>query len=241
MARITYIYHSGFAVETASTVLILDLYKDPAGVVHKLYSADKNVYIVASHRHPDHFSPEIFGLHDKFLRPPTFILSADIRKVLRGKQCPNRIIFLHPEERYETEQQPSVRFSAFPSTDIGISVCAETDGLSIFHAGDLNLWQWKGESTEKEIKMAAGEFRACLRSIRKRFDRFDIAMFPVDPRQGDGYEDGARIFVHEFQTEHFFPMHFWDKPEEAANFDIYKNPLFGLYHALTEPGDSITI
>lgn len=240
MSRITYIYHSGFAVETDTSVLILDLYKDPACAVQRLYKSEKDVYIVASHRHPDHFSPEIFSLHDKFLRPPTFILSADIRKALRGKQCPDQTVFLHSEEQYAPERS-SVRFSAFPSTDIGISVCAEIDGLSIFHAGDLNLWQWKGESTEKEIKMASGEFRACLRSIRKRFDRFDIAMFPVDPRQGDGYEDGARIFAHEFQIGHFFPMHFWDKPEKAANFDIYKNPLFGFYHALTEPGDSITI
>ena len=39
---VTYIFHSGFLVETPSAVLIFDYFKDPAGVVDSclLYTSD---------------------------------------------------------------------------------------------------------------------------------------------------------------------------------------------------------
>ena len=39
-------------------------------------------------------------------------------------------------------------------------------------------------------------------------DSFDIVMFPVDGRIGNGYTRGARQFVDQFHVGLFVPMHF---------------------------------
>ena len=54
--RITYIGHSGFLVELKKSLLLFDYYE---GALPAL-SHEKQLYVFASHRHPDHFNPEIF-------------------------------------------------------------------------------------------------------------------------------------------------------------------------------------
>lgn len=38
-------------------------------------------------------------------------------------------------------------------------------------------------------------------------DSFDVVLFPVDGRIGNGYTRGARQFIEQFQTGLFVPMH----------------------------------
>ena len=238
---VTYIYHSGFAVATGSAYLIFDCYTDPAGVVDKICErGDKPVYFFVSHRHQDHFNSFIFRYSGENV---TYILSSDIKKALRNQinqnLLPSGVEFL---KRGEVFEDALIHVEAMPSTDIGVSFCVKTGGKNIFHAGDLNLWHWKDESTDKEIKEAYGNYRAALRSIHDAgFDEFYLAMFPVDSRIGSDYEEGARIFVHDFKISHFIPMHFWDAPEKAADFKLYKNKDFGEYHALVEPSQYVEI
>ena len=51
--KITYIYHSGFLVESADAYYIFDYYRADFPVT----DADKPVYVFVSHRHPDHYNP----------------------------------------------------------------------------------------------------------------------------------------------------------------------------------------
>lgn len=241
---VTYIFHSGFLVETPSAVLIFDYFKDPAGVVDSLDDTGKTVYFIASHRHPDHFVPQIFTIGKRFASHK-FLLSHEIEKCAAYRRhAPKTDPDFHPVFLYrgDTFDDGTLRLQAFPSTDIGISSLASTDGLKIFHAGDLNLWQWKDAAPAEAVKMARGQFLACLRDIKASgVTNIDAAMYPVDPRQGNGYEDGARIFVDTFKVKHFFPMHFWDDPAKATDFAAYRNETFGEYHALTEPSDKAII
>lgn len=73
MMNVTYIAHSGFAVETEHQVLLFDYAQ---GELPKL-SPEKPWYVFASHVHGDHFSEEIFRLAQKQERI-YFILSSDI-------------------------------------------------------------------------------------------------------------------------------------------------------------------
>lgn len=241
---VTYIFHSGFLMETPSAVLIFDYFKDPAGVVDSLADTGKTVYFIASHRHPDHFVPQIFTIGKRFASHK-FLLSHEIEKCAAYRRhAPKTDPDFHPVFLYrgDTFDDGTLRLQAFPSTDIGISSLASTDGLKIFHAGDLNLWQWKDAAPAEAVKMARGQFLACLRDIKASgVTSIDAAMYPVDPRQGNGYEDGARIFVDTFKVKHFFPMHFWDDPAKATDFAAYRNETFGEYHALTEPSDKAII
>ena len=47
-----------------------------------------------------------------------------------------------------------------------------------------------------------------LKDIRKITDSFDLVMFPVDGRIGNGYTLGGRQFIDRFKVGMFVPMHF---------------------------------
>lgn len=54
--KLTYIFHSGFAVEIHSCILVFDYWMDPANCLPEILSKGKPVYVFASHFHEDHFS-----------------------------------------------------------------------------------------------------------------------------------------------------------------------------------------
>ena len=59
--KLTYLFHSGFALETDTCVLVFDYWKDPASVMPALLGAGKPLYVFSSHFHEDHFDREIFS------------------------------------------------------------------------------------------------------------------------------------------------------------------------------------
>ena len=143
---------------------------------------------------------------------------------------PDKVVALAPGEVYRDKH---IRVEAFGSTDIGNSYLLQTGGKTIFHAGDLNAWVWKDESTPQ---------------IAQHTTAIDVAMFPVDPRLGTDFWTGAQIFVHKFKVGLFIPMHFTltDQPDkqldfiaQATNFSAYSNAAYGRYVALTTPGASV--
>jgi L-ascorbate metabolism protein UlaG (beta-lactamase superfamily) len=113
-----------------------------------------------------------------------------------------------------------ININAFDSTDTGNSYLLTINRKHIFHAGDLNAWVWKDESTKAEIDAAIRNFKKILETIKICTNTIDIAMFPVDSRIGKEYWEGASIFVQEFEVKHFFPMHF-----ELGETDEQRNKL----------------
>ena len=61
--RLTYIYHSGFAIEADEFAILIDYYRDtPEFYVHRHFlKRPGRLYILSSHAHPDHFNPEILS------------------------------------------------------------------------------------------------------------------------------------------------------------------------------------
>ena len=73
--KITYIYHSCFLVETADCYYLFDYYK---GELPKL-DTEKPILVFASHRHEDHYNPDIFTmLSDREMGKVYAILPNDI-------------------------------------------------------------------------------------------------------------------------------------------------------------------
>lgn len=183
----------------------------------KVISKDKPLYVFVSHFHKDHFNRDIFRweeVHDNI----RFIISKDTAQharhllrqdsIYRGpRPDPNRVTILRKGETY-SDAVLSVK--AFGSTDTGnsyaVTICES--GLKIFHAGDLNCWTWRDESTQEEIAQAENAFEMELDPIAREFPAFDIVMFPVDSRIGTGYAEGAHRFLKSINVGHFFPMHF---------------------------------
>ena len=155
--KITFIYHSGFAVETPDCTLLFDYYR---GDIPE-FAAEKPLYVFSSHKHADHFNFQIFDLAEKY-KEIHYILSEDIRKKYKRKyllekkglteELLEKIIWIKEKENREDQ---FVQIQTIPSTDIGVAflVRLRKNGSYVYHAGDLNWWTWKGETEEEKQKM----------------------------------------------------------------------------------------
>jgi L-ascorbate metabolism protein UlaG (beta-lactamase superfamily) len=221
--QLTYIYHSGFAIETESCLLLSDYWKDPAGVVPELLSSPKPMYIFASHFHEDHFCREI--LEWKAQKPDiTYILSKDILRRRRAAK-EEADVWLGTNGHWADSH---VSVIAAGSTDSGVSWIVEADGHTIYHAGDNNNWYARLLTTGREDDIDGGiefppeldpvreekRYLGELKEIRRHTAHFDVAMFPIDARIGNGYTRGARQFLERFSVGLLVPMHF-----SACGFD----------------------
>ena len=93
----------------------------------------------------------------------------------QGMRVRDDIVFMKEEEVYS---DGNIKVKAFGSTDIGISFMVEAEGLTIFHAGDLNYWHWKEEADEAFISQAEADFLNKLERIITDDYNINIMFFP---------------------------------------------------------------
>lgn len=263
--KITYIYHSCFLIETDEYSMVFDYWQDPTssdGTTPRfLQSLDrtKPFYVVVSHHHKDHFNPAIFSWGE--CHPDVrFVISREVERFARHylnpashykgrKPNPEKVTVM---KAGETHSDGIIEIEAFGSTDCGCSWLIRPEGKekqtadeqSIFHAGDLNAWIWIDESTEAEVNKAIGDYKAILNKIAEATERIGYCLFPVDSRIGTHWYMGAEMIVRKIRISHFFPMHFTladseaekrQRIEDACRFELYANPAYGEYIALTTP------
>lgn len=272
MTEVTYIHHDGFVVRLPDATLVFDYWRgdrSDAPTAHSLSDHHTGVplppgviissplYVFISHFHKDHYDPGVFEWAARF-EEVYYIVSKDVMQRMRHilsatsiyngpRPNPARIFCLRPGDVFNDGR---VTVRAFPSTDLGNSYAVTLGDTAIFHAGDLNAWIWKDESSEQEVAKALGDFRACLREIENAgFTKFDMAFFPVDSRIGTDYFTGAKEFVHKFDVRRFFPMHFGlgdcheraVRRADALRFELYMNHDRGEYIGLSVPGDRFAV
>jgi L-ascorbate metabolism protein UlaG (beta-lactamase superfamily) len=194
----------------------------------KILSPYEQIYVFVSHSHPDHFSPIIYDWREDL--PITYVVSSDMPVGTRGK----RIVPLET-----LDLGPDISVKAFGSTDLGVSFLVQAYGMNIFHAGDLNLWHWRQESSLREIEAAETAFYQACAPLKS--EKIDLAMFPVDPRQGMMYDAGANHFILTQKPRVFIPMHWQEREEVAIDFARRaKSPQTEVL-ALARPGETATI
>ena len=133
--KLTYLFHSGFVLETDRCLLVFDYWMDPAGVFPTCLESDKPLYVFVSHFHEDHFTRDIFAWRET-KKAITYLLSKDILRYRRAKRD-EADVWLAKGGRFEDEH---LRVWATGSNDSGVSWVVELEGRRIFHAGDLNNW-----------------------------------------------------------------------------------------------------
>ncbi len=256
MIRLTYIWHDCFLLETNEYNVIFDYWTEPEqGRLLSIVDKEKPLYVIVSHHHKDHFNKDIF-LWSKLFRQIKYIISKDVyqsvRYILRDNstyrgeyRIPTDLVsMLRPGDVYFSE---NLKIYVFGSTDIGNSYLLKVGEKYIFHAGDLNAWVWKDESTENEVEAAIRDFKSKIEKIGDITETIDLVMFPVDSRIGRDYWEGAKLFVNQFDVRHFVPMHFeWGTTQEesikyridAIRFNSYAAKNAGEYHALQNPYES---
>lgn len=214
---LTYVFHSCFVLETEKSILIFDYWMDLKGVVPPFLKKNKPVYVFSSHFHEDHFNSAIFEWRQQH-ENITYILSKDIYKHRRARKEEADVWLA----KGGTWSDDTLTVWALGSTDSGVSWIVETAGKRIFHSGDLNNWYARflseakpgetiySEEFDEDIDPIAHEkqYLGELKDIRKIADSFDVVMFPVDGRIGNGYTLGDRQFIERFKVGLFVPMHF---------------------------------
>ena len=209
---ITHYYHSGFSVAGERTLVVFDYWRgekaelppDKQLTVEKL-KAFENVFVFISHEHIDHLDPVVFTWGDA--GNVSYIVSSDMPVGTRGKR-------MAPGDTLKLSDELTV--TAFDSTDLGVSFLADFCGIRIFHAGDLNFWHWREESTMQEIEEADAEFRKAVLPLSK--EQIDVAFFPVDPRQGAMFEAGANYFILSVKPRILIPMHYFHRADTAVDY-----------------------
>lgn len=235
--KVWYLGHSGFAVSIGDKLLIFDYYLDrsennerslSSGVFEPSEIKDKEVFVFASHSHPDHFNPIILSWKDQLPRVHYF-LSYDIPK----KYYREWTKILKNNEVYQDEK---LSIQTFKSTDEGIAFLINIDGISIYHAGDLNLWHWNEEPDSWNNDMAA-QFKREVSLIKNQ--PIDIAFLTADPRLESAELMGMKWFLHEVNVKIAFPMHFADDYTimERIKIEADKNPSFKKVKIISKRGE----
>lgn len=217
--RLTYIFHSGFAIETHNFTMVIDFYQDSLsekkGVVYdRLLSRPQRLYVLSTHGHADHFNPDVLEWR-KRRSDIHYIFSRDIMDMVKSKV--EHVTYLDKGDVYKDD---FIQVTAFGSTDIGLSYKIKTEKKTIFHAGDLNNWHWNEESTEAEVREAQSSFTKELDHLAASTPELNLAMFPVDPRLGKDYMLGAEQFLSKIPTQVFVPMHFDSSYEKAKAIEF---------------------
>ena len=236
---VTYLYHSGFAVELEKHIFVFDYMKG------KLPDWDgrKEIIFFASHKHPDHFVMDIFQWFGKYenLR---YVLGSDIKLSDKYLECngvdPCVKTVITNAGKNRTLELGDVKIETLRSTDEGVAFIVCTEGKTIYHAGDLNWWHWEGEADSWNTQMEK-DYKKEISLIDGR--HFDVAFVPLDPRLEWAYGLGMQEFLEHTDTDHVFPMHMWD---DYRTIDKYKKSDKGRQYAdkvmeISRPGQEYAL
>ena len=199
--RISYIHHSSFLVELKQLSLLFDYFQGDVKLPE-----GKPAVIFASHRHGDHFSPVIFDFA-KERQDVYYVLSDDIWEKRTPPELRDRIVFSGPGQEFSLPWLSGFSVRTFQSTDEGVAFLIHTPEGVIYHAGDLNNWQWEGEPRDWNRNMEVNYHRQ-LEAMKN--EKIDVAFVPLDPRQGKDFYRGMDDFMKMVGAARVFPMHCWD-------------------------------
>ena len=233
-ATVTYFHHSGFTVGCADTLMVFDYWRGERNEISGSLALSENdfkgykqVLFFISHEHPDHYDRVVYDF--KHLNYVRYIIASDMPPEAEGDRM----------SVGDVRHYGDARITAFASTDLGVSFYVEVNGLHIFHAGDLNLWHWREESTLRQITQAENLFYEAVKPITGK--PIDICMFPVDPRMGGMYEAGANHFIMTCKPHIFIPMHWQGRTEIANDFARRCRTKYTEGLALTKPREHAVI
>ena len=85
------------------------------------------------------------------------------------------------------------------------------------------------------------EFLGELKDIRKIADSFDVVMFPIDGRVGNGYTLGGRQFIERFKVGLFVPMHFTTGFESSWRMKEFTDEKDITFWEINREGETIEI
>lgn len=208
--KITYIAHSGFLVETGDAYFLFDYYK---GEISQM-NPKKDIVVFVSHKHGDHYNSRIFGLLEEYPHV-RYILSHEVpvkwfiaQEAEKGRNVEPCLCKVRKKQDYEfsLHNGKTLQVHTLKSTDLGVAYLLKYEGETIYHAGDLNLWLWSGETKQANENMKKA-FYTSMEELRG--EEIHVAFVPLDPRQESDAYGGLEAYLELTNTEKVFPMHCW--------------------------------
>lgn len=214
-ALVSYFYQSAFTVSMQKTLLVFSYRQTDVPQVAENqrlsdqdFSGFNNILVFVPSASAAHHDPAIYDWKQSF--PITYILPQEA-----ASKAP-RAANVRVCREGDSFTVGHCEISVFGSTDMGVSFLATAEDISVYHAGDLNLWHWREENTLRNIAKAEAAFYEKVADLPK--DKIDIAFFPLDPNQGGLYDAGANHFIMAVKPRVFFPMHFGGRTEIANEY-----------------------
>lgn len=212
--NITLLANSGFLVETEHYFMVFDRYQDDLNCVPQaLKTSSKPLIVCVSHWHADHYNPMIWTYMDQTDQPIHYVIDEDtVNKFnLKEHTLPAHVQLhvVHVGQQDLSTKEWGVpglySLSVFQSNDEGVAYIWSTEQGLIYHAGDLNAWNW-GDGSEKvllpEYEMELANIQAYLAGRP-----LDIAFLPVDLRLQSEALLGAKMFLDYCSVRYLCPMH----------------------------------
>ncbi len=223
--KVTYIGHSGFLVETGIANLLFDYYK---GTIPQMNN-DFPVFVFISHKHGDHYNPDVFKLANQYSNIHYFI-SNDIElseKIVNDYELTqefidDKVTIIPPGLKrivsvgHNDDESNYFTLETIKSTDQGLAFLLNVEGKRIYHAGDLNSWVWEGDTKQQFNNMSA-LFKRAMEKIGGR-DIY-LAFAPLDPRQGQYYKLGMDYLLNAAPITYAVPMHMWGEYDLVDQYE----------------------
>ncbi len=225
--NITYIYHSSFLIETSTCYYLFDYFRKQLPNL----DPEKPIFVFASHFHQDHYNKKVFDLlKQQGMKHIRAVLSKDISKRNYPDAADIGITRVTFHQHYELPG--GTELETLHSTDSGVAFLLTCPEGTIYHAGDLNDWVWKGEP-EQENRQMTGSYRHEIQLLAGK--TVDVAFLPLDPRQEEYYAEGMRYFLEKVDVKAVYPMHYWGEAEIIDRF-LSEYPEYRNIVKHTEPG-----
>jgi|GEM_PF-16023 len=210
--HVRYLGHSAWLVSTPARCLLFDYGDRPTrnqsgiladGVLNPVELPAVPLYVFASHRHGDHYSARLHSMMAK--RPQTiFVLGLDEQpSCSESEAAPAGTWLAWPHAELQIDD---LTIHCSGSTDSGVSFLIEMPEGTLYHGGDLALWDnttFYNRVFREETDWLAG----CCSIAGKQPD---IAFVPVST--SDGYQEepllnGLWYFLEKIKPLHLLPMH----------------------------------
>ena len=178
--------------------------------LHKLENG-KAIIIVPMQIHKKHLADKYSNIHYIFSKDirisPHFLSKHGIDPAVR-----ERVTFVSPDNTYHVDD---LDIMTLRSTDAGVAFYVISNGVSLFHAGDLNDWEWDGAGD-----LINGRVRRAFRhEIKKLSEKpINVAFFPMDPKLMEYQFKGFDFFLQNTAAEFVFPMHMWQDYSGIAEY-----------------------
>ncbi len=199
-----FLAHSGFVLDHPSFRLVFDWYEDPAGVLAR--KDGRPLVYFASHAHHDHWNDGLLAPDPGRVVHRVLDRGCAERVRAAGADGIENLHYVEADTVLELRLgEERLRIECFPSTDEGVAFVVYTAALTLYHAGDLNCWDWQDE----EGPAMRSRYWEILLRIRERLGpvRLDLAMVPLDGRLGETALCGCLELARELRPRLLSPMH----------------------------------